>query len=63
MMKRCAVESGSYLVRDVWSRIADIAIHLAHDSNVFVAVQQGVLVIFHAITATMCRLVGFKAGV
>lgn len=34
-----------YLVGDVWSRIANVASHLAHDTDVFVAVEQRVLVI------------------
>jgi len=29
-----------YLMRDIWSSIADISAHLSHDSNVLIAVQE-----------------------
>lgn len=35
----------SYLVGNVWSGIANISAHLAHDANVLVTVEQRVLVI------------------
>lgn len=47
---------------DVRTSITDIAVHLAHDANVFIAVQQRVFVILHSIS-TMCGLVGLQAGV
>lgn len=50
-------------MRDIRTGIADIAVHLAHDANVFIAVEKRILVIFHAITAAVGRLVGLKAGV
>lgn len=38
----------SYLVRNVGPRIANVTVHLAHDANVFVAVQQRVLFLLAA---------------
>lgn len=51
------------LVGDVGTRIRDVAVHLAHDSNVLVAVEQRVFVILHAVAATVCGLVGLETGV
>lgn len=35
----------SHLVGDVRSRVADVAVHLAHDTNMFVRVEQGVFLL------------------
>lgn len=35
----------SNLVSDIWSSITYVAVHFAHDSNMFVAVEQGVLLL------------------
>ena len=61
--KQCAVESVSYLVGDVGSCIADVAVHLAHDSNVLVAVQQRVLLLARATSSAMRCLVRLEARI
>jgi len=50
-------------MRDVWTSIADIAVHLAHHTDMLVTVEQRVLVVLGAITPTnsMRRLVGLEA--
>ena len=48
---------------DIGACVGDVAVHLAHDADVLVAVEERVLVILHAITATVCGLVGLEAGV
>ena len=57
----------AYLVRDVRPRVADVAVHLAHDADVLVAVEQGVLVLgAGAMVAggpAVDRAVGFEARV
>jgi hypothetical protein len=50
-------------MRYVGTSVTDIAIHLAHDADVFVAVEQRVLVILHAIATAMRSLVRLKAGI
>jgi hypothetical protein len=53
-------------VGDVWSGIADISVHLAHDANVLVAVEQRVLVVprpAQAAAAAVRGLVGLKASI
>ena len=47
---------------DIWSCITDVTVHLAHDTDVLVTVQQAVLVIFHAI-APVGSFVCLQAGV
>ena len=55
---------GTDLMRDVRPRVADIAVHLAHDAYVFVAVEEGVLVLLHTIASHRMRgLVRLKAGI
>ena len=62
----------TYLVGDIWAGIADVATHLAHDSNVLVTVEQRVLFLSlcagSAIVATTTAagkdgLVGLETGV
>ena len=57
----------THLMRNVGSRVADIAVHLAHDTNVFVAVEERVFVLAlhaHAArTATVRGFVGLEAGI
>lgn len=49
---------------DIWSGVTDIAVHLAHDTNVLVAVEEGVfLVALTWSTPTMTGLVGLKTGI
>lgn len=48
---------------DVGAGIADVAVHLAHDANVLVAVEQRVLVIFGAISAAVCSFVCLETRV
>lgn len=50
-------------MRDIRTGITDIAVHLSHDANVLVAVEQRVLVILDAITPGMHGLVGLEAGI
>jgi len=50
------------LVGDIRTRLADVTIHLAHDPNVFIAVEERIL-LFTAATAAMRRTVRFQAGV
>ena len=58
------VEQGEEtLVGDIGACVGDVAVHLAHDSDVLVAVEERVLVILHAIAATVCGLVGLETGV
>lgn len=54
--------NATHLVGDVRAGVADVAVHLAHDADVLVAVQQRVLLIL-AVAATVGGLVGFEAGV
>jgi 16S rRNA A1518/A1519 N6-dimethyltransferase RsmA/KsgA/DIM1 with predicted DNA glycosylase/AP lyase activity len=58
-------DMSSNLVSDVGSGIANISVHLAHDADVLVAVEQGVLLVSdRAHSASSVRsLVGFEAGV
>lgn len=51
---------------DVRARVADVAVHFAHDANVLIAIQQRVFVFtMNAGTAaaTMRGLVCFEAGI
>lgn len=52
------------LVGDVGSGIADVTIHLAHNTDMFITVQERVLLISRAGSATsMGSFVGLEAGV
>lgn len=51
-----------YLMGDIRSSLADIPVHLAHDTNVLVTVQQRVLFILSRTTAAGGP-VGLQAGV
>lgn len=49
---------------DVWACIADITIHFAHDTDVFITVEERVLVLLHAIASNIMRsLVRLKARI
>lgn len=37
--------SVSHLMGDIWSSITDVSIHLAHNSDMLVAVEKGVLLL------------------
>jgi len=50
-------------VGDVRARVGNVAIHLAHDADVLVAVEQRVLVVLHAIAAAVRGLVGLETGI
>lgn len=52
-----------HLVSNVRPRLADITIHLAHDADVLVAVEQRVFLILGAGAPAMSRPVGLQAGV
>lgn len=52
------------LMRDIRPSIADVAVHLAHDADVLIAVEQGVFLVTDAIATTaMGSFVGLEAGV
>lgn len=51
------------LVCDVWSGLTNISLHLPHDSNVLVAIQQAVLVVPGAISAPRVRLVRLQTSI
>ncbi len=57
----------THLMRNVGSRVADVTVHLAHDTDVFVTVEERVLVLaLHAhaaSTAAMGGLVGLEARI
>lgn len=54
----------TYLVGDVGSGVADIAVHLPHDPDMLVAVEQGVLLVAAGTTATAVDgAVGLQAGI
>lgn len=48
---------------DVRPRITDITVHLPHDTNMLITVQQRILVVFYATAAAMRGFVRLKAGV
>ena len=50
-------------MRDVWTSLADVTAHLAHNTNVFVAVQQRVFLIFSTCATTLGGLVGLEARI
>ena len=45
----------AHLMCDVWPRVTDVSVHLAHDPNMFVAVQEGVLFVSHIAHAAAIR--------
>jgi hypothetical protein len=54
----------SYLMSDIGSRIADIAVHLAHDTDVLVAVEERVLLVALARSAaSVGALVCLETGI
>lgn len=58
--------SVSNLVGDVGASVTDVSVHLAHDTNVLIAVEERVLFLSlhaHAAGAAVGRLVGLEAGV
>jgi len=61
----CVLECDlSYLMCDIGSGITDIAVHLAHDADVFVAVEEGVFLIALARSTTaMGGLVRLETGI
>lgn len=46
---------------DVWSGIADVAIHLSHHANMLITVEERVFVVLHAVAAAMRCLVRLEA--
>lgn len=60
------IEVSSNLVGNVWSRIADVTIHLAHDADMFVTVEQRVLLLplrtgsVSAIAGLVCLEAGIR---
>jgi hypothetical protein len=57
--------SSSNLVSDIWSGIADIAIHLPHDANMFVRIEETILLLSLPTwsIATETGLVGLETGI
>lgn len=58
----------THLMRDVGSRVANVTVHLAHNTDVFVAVEKRIFVLaLHAhaagAAAAVGGLVGFEAGI
>lgn len=53
------------LMCDIWTSVADVAIHLAHDADVFIAVQKRVflLTLSAGSTATIAGLVCLETGI
>lgn len=52
------------LVGNVWPCVTDVSIHLSHDADVFIAVQERVLFVsYHAIASTMRGFIRFEAGI
>jgi hypothetical protein len=51
------------LMGDVGTRIANVPIHLTHDANVLIAVEQRILVLTVAAGTAVRRLVGLKTGI
>ena len=55
----------SNLVSDIWPSVANISVHLSHDTNVLIAIQERVLFLAlyaHASRSAMESLVGLEAG-
>lgn len=58
--------SVSNLVSNVGASVTDISVHLAHDTNVLIAIEERVFFLSlhaHAARAAVGRLVGLEAGV
>lgn len=53
----------SHLMSNIRSGVTDVAAHLAHDANMFIAVQQRVLVLLAAGLGAVGCAVGFQAGI
>lgn len=52
------------LVRDVWPCVADIPVHLPHDADMLVAVQEGIfLVPYHSVPSAMRGFIRFEASI
>jgi len=62
-MSACKAIPPSYLMCNIWSGITNVATHLAHDTNVFVAVQQGVLFILGPSPSAVNGLVRLQASI
>lgn len=62
MSRDSTVIAATYLVSDIGTSLADIPVHLAHDTNVLVAVQQRVLLILRSGAATGGP-VGLQTGI
>lgn len=64
---KSACTANTHLVCNVGSRITDVAVHLAHNSDMLVAVQKGILLLAlhsHTVsTASMGSLVGLETGI
>lgn len=56
-------EERTNLMRDIRTSITDIAVHLSHDANVLVAVEQRVLVVLDTVTPGMHGFVGLEASI
>lgn len=48
---------------NVGTSITDVAVHLSHDTNVLVAVEQGVLVVLDTIATAMSSLVRLETRI
>ena len=51
-----------YLMCDVGSGVADVAVHLPHDPDVLVTIQQRVLFVLFGASSSVRSLVGFQAS-
>lgn len=59
-------ELRSHLVGDIRAGITNVSVHLPHDTNVLVAVEQRILVVAlhaHAATATVRCLISLETGI
>lgn len=48
---------------NIGSSVADIAVHLSHHTDMFITVEQGVLVVLDAVTSTVRSLVCLETGI
>lgn len=48
---------------NVWARVTNVAAHFPHDTNVLIAVEKRVLVIFAGAGAGVGSLVGLERGI
>ena len=51
------------LVRYIRARFADVSAHLAHDTNMFIAVEERVFLFFRALLSTVSSSISFEASV